>query len=68
MEALPLLKRASQTLALMKEDLRKAAAIKVEARANGGAVMTEAFDQSPIDYFIPTLSFDKALGTWALKR
>jgi hypothetical protein len=68
MEALPLLKRASQNLALMKEDLQKVAAIEAEARANGGSVMSEAFDRTSIDFFIPTLSFDKARGTWAFKR
>jgi hypothetical protein len=68
MEALPLLKRASQNLALMKEDLRKVAVIEAEARANGGSVMSEAFDRISIDFFIPTLSFDKARGTWAFKR
>ena len=68
MEALPLLKRASQNLALMKEDLRKVAAIEAEARANGGSVMSEAFDKATIDFFIPTLSLQKTRGTWTLRR
>lgn len=67
-EAAPLLERASKNLELMRADLAKVAAIEREARANGGRVMSEAFDQAVIDYFIPRLVFEKSRGTWLLKR
>lgn len=67
-EAAPLLERASKNLDIMRSDLAKVAAIEREARANGGRVMSEAFDQAVIDYFIPRLVFEKSRGTWLLKR
>lgn len=68
MEAEPLLRRAAKNLEIMKEDLAKVANIQAEARANGGSVMSEAFDKTSIDYFIPTLTFQKGRGTWLLHR
>jgi hypothetical protein len=68
MEATPLLKRAAKNLEIMKDDLAKVAKIEAEARANGGRVMSEAFDQTSIAYFIPTLTYEKGRGTWLLKR
>jgi hypothetical protein len=68
MEAEPLLKRAAKNLEIMKADLAKVAKIEAEARANGGRVMTEAFDQTSIAYFIPTLTYEKGRRTWLLKR
>jgi hypothetical protein len=68
MEAEPLLKRAAKNLEIMKDDLAKVAKIEAEARANGGRVMSEAFDQTSIAYFIPTLTYEKGRGTWLLKR
>jgi hypothetical protein len=67
-EAAPLLERASNNLDIMRSDLAKVAAIEREARINGGRVMSEAFDQAVIDYFIPRLVFEKSRGTWLLKR
>lgn len=67
-EAAPLLERASKNLEIMKADLAKVARIEAEARTNGGRVMSEAFDQTLIDFFIPTLSYSPASGTWAIKR
>lgn len=67
-EAAPLLERASKNLDIMRSDLAKVAAIEREARINGGSVMTEAFDKTVIDYFIPRLVFEKRRGTWLLKR
>ena len=68
MEAEPMLKRAARNLEIMKDDLAKVAKIEAEARANGGRVMSEAFDQTSIAYFIPTLTYEKGRGTWLLKR
>lgn len=67
-EAAPLLERASKNLDIMRSDLAKVAAIEREARANGDRVMSEAFDQAVIDYYIPRLVFEKSRGTWLLKR
>ena len=67
-EAAPLLERAAKNLEIMRSDLAKVARIEAEARANGGSVMSEAFDKGSIDYFIPHLVFDRVRGTWLLKR
>jgi hypothetical protein len=67
-EAAPLLERASKNLDIMRSDLAKVAAIEREARINGGRVMSEAFDQAVIDYYIPQLALDRVRGTWLLKR
>lgn len=67
-EAAPLLERAAKNLKIMRTDLAKVARIEAEARANGGRVMSEAFDKSSIDFFIPKLSLDPARGTWTFKR
>jgi hypothetical protein len=67
-EAAPLLERAAKNLEIMRSDLAKVARIEAEARANGGRVMSEAFDKGSIDFFIPHLVFDRVRGTWLLKR
>lgn len=68
MEAEPLLRRAAQNLEIMRSDLSKVAAIEAEARANGGRVMTEAFDRSSVAFFIPELVYQEGRGTWLIKR
>jgi len=67
-EAAPLLERAAKNLEIMRSDLAKVARIEAEARANGGSVMSEAFDKNSINFFIPHLVFDRVRGTWLLKR
>ena len=54
-EAVPLLERAAKLLETVRADLRKVAAIERDARANGGQLMTESFDESSIAFFIPKL-------------
>ena len=67
-EAAPLLERASKCLDIIRTSLAQVAAIEAEARANGGRVMTDAFDKSSVDYFIPHLKLDSIRGTWSLTR
>ena len=67
-EAAPILERASKCLSIACDELRKAANIEREARANGGRIMSEAFDQNAIDYFVPQLTYEQRRGTWRLTR
>jgi hypothetical protein len=67
-EAAPLLERAQKCLEIVRAELTKVAAIEREAHANGGTVMSEAFDQDSINYFIPKLELEPRRGTWRLQR
>lgn len=67
-EAAPLLERVKKNLGFVRESLTKVAAIEAEARAHHGSVMTERFNKSSIDYYVPKLTFEEARGTWLLKR
>jgi hypothetical protein len=67
-EAAPLLERTAKNLEIMRSDLAKVARIEAEARTNGGRVMSDAFDKSSIEFFIPKLTLDPARGTWTFKR
>lgn len=68
MEAAPLLQRCAKALEIVRQELTKVAQIEAEARANGGSVMSERFDRTTIDFFVPQLIHDQRRGTWTLKR
>ncbi|MEB3167713.1 MAG: hypothetical protein VKK97_03175 [Synechococcaceae cyanobacterium] len=67
-EAAPLLERVEKNLGFIRESLSKVAAIEREARGLGGRVMTEAFDKTTIDFFVPKLTYQRERSTWLLKR
>ena len=67
-EAAPLLERCAKTLEILRTELAKVARIEADARANGGRIMSEAFDKSSIDFFIPVLTYEHARGSWLMRR
>ena len=67
-EAEPKLANAAVALANVRQILREVAVIEQKARAHGGQVMHEAFDENTIAYFLPQLEFLPSRGIWALKR
>jgi hypothetical protein len=67
-EAYPLLEKAARAIETARNNLLKVAAIERDACANSGSEMTDRYDQSSVDYFMPSLTYQAERGTWQLNR